>query len=231
MENFKDIKKKYFLRKKGIEIGGPSPFFNKKGFMPIYGRSINLDGVNFAQSTIWTGEIDKKKGYEVNGKRMGKQFILDTVDLTSIKNNSYDFVLSCNNIEHIANPLKAVEQWLSVLKPGGIFVIVAPRKESNFDHNRDIVDFEHLLKDYQNQTAEDDLTHLEEIITLHDLEMDKPAGTPEQFKNRSLKNYENRCLHHHVFDLEVLNKVVTHFKLSIIRKAQIDTDYVIIGQK
>jgi hypothetical protein len=28
----------------------------------------------------------------------------------------------------------------------------------------------------------------------------RPAGTPEQFRARSLLNFKNRCLHHHVFD-------------------------------
>ena len=42
------------------------------------------------------------------------------------------------------------------------------------------------------------------IYKEHDLSMDTPAGTFEQFRERLMKNYENRCLHHHVFDLEVL---------------------------
>ena len=228
MKDFKEIEH-FFRNKTGLEIGGPSWFF--KRYMPIYDKIANLDGVNFSSSTIWTGAIDEKKGFVIDDKSVGKQYILDAVDLTSIKNNTYDFVLSCNNIEHIANPMKAIEQWLSVLKKGGILVIIAPRKESNFDHNRDIVKFNHLIADYQNKTSEDDLTHLEEILTLHDLKMDPPSGTIEQFKERSLKNFENRCLHQHVFDLNVLREIYEHFNLSIIRSFQLDSDYVIIGQK
>lgn len=230
MKDFKEIEN-YFRKKNGLEIGGPSSIFNKNGFMPIYDKIENLDGVNFASSTIWTGAIDEEKGYIINGKRVGKQYILDAVDLTPIKKNSYDFVLSCNNIEHIANPMKAIEQWLSVLNQGGILVIVAPRKEANFDHNREIVKINHLISDYQNKIMEDDLTHLEEILTLHDLKMDPPAGTIEQFKERSLKNFENRCLHQHVFDLNVLRNIYEHFNLSIIKSIQLDSDHVIIGQK
>jgi SAM-dependent methyltransferase len=174
IKNFNEIEH-YFSNKSGIEIGGPSRFF--KLCLPIYDKISNLDGVNFSTSTIWTGPIDEKNGYMIDGIRVGKQYILDAVDLTSIKNETYDFVLSCNSIEHIANPIKAIEQWLSVLKKGGVLVIIAPRKESNFDHNRDIVKFDHLIADYQNKIKEDDLTHLEQILTLHDLKMDPPAGT------------------------------------------------------
>jgi len=67
--------------------------------------------------------------------------------------------------------------------------------------------FESLKDKFQRDVGEDDLSSLPEILELHYLEMDKPAGTPEQFKERSLKNFENRCLHHHVFDINLLIQV------------------------
>jgi SAM-dependent methyltransferase len=222
---------KFFTDKKGLEIGGPSPFFTEAGPMPIYTKITALDGVNFSSSTIWTGAINEADGYRIDGKRLGRQYILDTVNLASIGKGTYDFVLSCNNIEHIANPLKAVEQWLSVLKAGGVLVIVAPRKEVNFDRNRDVVTFDHLVSDYQNGATEDDLSHMEEILTLHDLELDPPAGTMDQFRQRSLRNFENRCLHHHVFDLCVLQETCRYFNMSIIKGIRLYTDYVVIGRK
>jgi SAM-dependent methyltransferase len=230
MKDIKEIEK-YFFNKNGLEIGGPSKIFSKNGFMPIYDKILTLNGVNFSPSTIWTGTIDQEKGLIIDGKRVGKQYILDTVNLSLIGKDIYDFVLSSNNIEHIANPIKAVEQWLSVLKRGGILVIVAPRKEATFDHKREIVTYDHLMNDYQNEIKEDDLTHLEEILSLHDLKLDPLAGTIEQFTKRSLNNYENRCLHHHVFDLDVLSRIYEYFNLSIIKSVERDQDYIIIGQK
>jgi hypothetical protein len=57
-----------------------------------------------------------------------------------------------------------------------------------------------MLDDYGLGTDETDTTHLQEIIALHDLSRDPAAGSAEQFRQRSLRNFENRCLHHHVFD-------------------------------
>ncbi len=219
----------FFLDKTGLEIGGPSWFF--KGRLPVYDKIKTLDGVNFSTSTIWTGAIDADRGFVVDGRRVGRQYILDAVDLSPIGKDAYDFVLSCNNIEHIANPMKAMEQWLSVLKKGGVLVVVAPRKEANFDHNRKTVAFGHLLADYENNTAEDDLTHLEEILALHDLGRDLHAGTMEQFRERSLRNFENRCLHQHVFDMNVLKELFGYFELTVIESMQLDGDYVVIGRK
>jgi len=219
----------FFLDKTGLEIGGPSWFF--KGRLPVYDKIKTLDGVNFSTSTIWTGAIDADRGFVVDGRRVGRQYILDAIDLSPIGKDAYDFVLSCNNIEHIANPMKAMEQWLSVLKKGGVLVVVAPRKEANFDHNRKTVAFGHLLADYENNTAEDDLTHLEEILALHDLGRDLHAGTMEQFRERSLRNFENRCLHQHVFDMNVLKELFGYFELTVIESMQLDGDYVVIGRK
>lgn len=236
ISNYKQIAdyfviEKFFQGMEGLEIGGPSSIFSDRGLMPIYSSMKTLDGVNFAASTVWTGEIVEDKGFLVEGRRVGRQFIFDAVDCRPIAGSRYDFVLSSNNIEHLANPLKAIEQWLSVLKPGGVLVLIAPRKESNFDHRREIVSFDHLLCDYQNDTDEGDLTHLEEILERHDLKLDRPAGSFQQFKERSLNNSTYRCLHHHVFDLGVLKDICRHFSLVVIKEIQIESDYVIIGKK
>ncbi len=221
----------FFRNKKGIEIGGPSPFFYKKGPFPIYHKVLSLDCVNFSQSTVWTGEIDAQQGYMIDGRQLGQQFFFDAVELESIPNESYDFLLSCNNIEHFANPLKAVEQWVQKIKSGGTLLIVAPRKDFTFDHKRKVVKFEHLLQDYESKITEDDLTHLEEILKLHDLELDPLAGTLEQFRERSLKNFENRCLHQHVFDLAVLQEIMNYFHLSVHSKFEQDENYFILSKK
>ena len=212
----------FLINKNGIEIGGSSTFFNN-----YYSKMKSIDNVNFSAHTVWG---DSGKDFVVNGKKMGTQYILEATDLSSIK-KTYDFVLSCNNIEHIANPMKAVEQWVSILKKGGALIVVAPKRESNFDHRRKITTFVHLMADYKNNIGEDDLSHLEEILKLHDLSLDPPAGTFEQFKARSLKNIENRCLHHHVFDNFLLKSVFEHFGLQVIYSSNTNDDYIIGGLK
>lgn len=53
-----------------------------------------------------------------------------------------------------------------------------------------------------------DMTHLEEIMLLNDLSVDPSAVKIENFKKRSLDNYNNRGLHHHVYDLNVMTQMV-----------------------
>ena len=69
-----------------------------------------------------------------------------------------------------------------------------------FDHRRQPTPVSHMMEDYERDIGEKDETHLNEILDLHDLSRDPPAGPPGQFRARSLLNVENRCLHHHAFD-------------------------------
>lgn len=216
----KRLRARVYLRnlrgKKGLEIGGPSSIFNNDGILPIYQVVTSLDGCNFANETIWEGKIREGWNYQYLKERdAGYQYISDAVDLNRIKSNSYDFVLSSHNIEHIANPLKAMNEWKRVLKDGGLLLLVVPDKNGTFDHNRPVTTLSHLIEDFETDVGEQDLSHLPEILELHDLKRDLAAGDISSFKKRALNNYRNRCLHHHVFDTELVLAVLDHLDLAV----------------
>jgi SAM-dependent methyltransferase len=121
---------------------------------------------------------------------------------------SFDFVLSSHCLEHLANPLAALREWLRVCRDGGHLVLVLPNPRHTFDHRRPITTLSHLKADFANGTAENDQTHVPEILSLHDLWRDPLAGTMEEFRTRTLGNADNRCLHHHVFDLPLIRTVL-----------------------
>lgn len=189
----------YFTwNKQGLEIGGPSDIFRRSGLIPLYHLVRSLDNCDFAAATVWTSH-DTYFVYDET-KDPGKTYLLDGSNLSSIPDNRYDFILSCHNLEHFANPAKALAEWSRVLRPRGALILVVPFYRETFDHRRPLTSVEHMLEDFERNTGEDDLTHLPEILALHDLSMTPEAGTLEQFRQRSLSNVSNRCLHHHVFD-------------------------------
>ncbi len=216
--------------KQGLEIGGPSGIFSEKNYLPVYPYVKSLDGVNFSNKTIWEGEIEQGTNYQFDGKK-GFQYISEGTDLQQIKENTYDFVLSCNNLEHIANPIKSLLEWKRVIKNEGFIILILPRKESNFDHKRPITSFEHLKKDFENNTDESDLTHLGEILQLHDLKRDSHAGSFADFEKRSKDNFQNRSLHHHVFDIPLLEKMINYAGMQIIISHSSPTDHFIAALK
>ncbi len=131
----------------------------------------------------------------------------------------------------MANPLKAMKEWVRVVKGGGHLLLVLPNKAANFDYRRPVTKFEHLLDDYLRAIGEDDLTHLEEILQLHHLSRDPPAGDPEAFRQRSMDNVKNRTLHHHVFDRELIGQIFKHAELEMVVQQETRTDPIALGVK
>jgi SAM-dependent methyltransferase len=134
------------------------------------------------------------------------QFIHDASDMSSIADCSYDFLVASHILEHVANPLAALVEFRRVLKPKGAILILVPNRELTFDHRRPFTTMAHLEEDWLAKRDESDLTHLDEILALHDMSMDVAIDTLDEFRERSLRNFENRCLHHHVFSLGVLEE-------------------------
>jgi len=135
--------------------------------------------------------------------------------MESIPSASYDFVLSSHALEHTANPILALSEWIRLLKDQGTLVLLLPHKDGTFDHRRPVTTLQHLIADFDAGMAEDDLTHMPEIMALHDLERDPEAGDLAAFKARSERNFENRCFHHHVFDTHLAVRLVDHMGMQI----------------
>jgi len=145
------------------------------------------------------------------------QFICDATNLKSVLDASYECVLASHCLEHVANPLRALKEWKRILKEGGLLVLVLPHKDGIFDWRRPTTSLAHMREDYENNTGEDDLTHLPEILALHDLEMDEGAGSPERFYLRCINNLSNRTMHHHVFDTSTAISLVDESGFQLIR--------------
>jgi SAM-dependent methyltransferase len=219
----------HVIQKCGLEIGGPSEIF--RTVLPVYRDVRSLDGLNFAPNTIWEGEIRAGRSYRYHGRRLGHQFISEATDLSGIPDDTYEFILSSNCLEHVANPLKALLEWKRVLKSDGILIIALPNKCSNFDHRRSITDFQHIVDDAKRCVGEDDLTHLDEIQSLHDLARDVAAGDAEQFRARSLNNYKNRTLHHHVFDDVLIRKILEYVGFRVVDVTPTHLDFFALATK
>lgn len=107
-----DIYRGAVEQKVGLDIGSPSRLWATGHFLPIYSVCSYVDGCNFADKTVWEGKI-REGHYRCEGvHRKGYQYISDAIDLTVLSNHFYDFILSCHSLEHIANPIRALREWL-----------------------------------------------------------------------------------------------------------------------
>lgn len=219
--------------KNGLEVGGPSGVFATRGLLPLYSVVASLDNCNFAAKTTWEGYITEGKTFRFSKEREpGMQYVAEATNLNLINSESYDFVLSSHAIEHTANPIRCLTEWIRVIKVEGALVLLIPHKDATFDHCRPVTTLDHLLDDFNRNVGEDDLTHLAEILQLHDLKLDPAAGTLAAFRLRSEANLENRCLHQHVFDTRLAVSLLDRMGLKIrAAEAARPNHIIVVAQK
>ena len=195
--------------KMGVEIGGPS----ETGGL-IYRSSTQMDNIIFSRETVWSSHVTGKYNYYPG--KTGNVIINDAVNITNVGDSAYDFVFASHCLEHIANPIKALKEWLRIIKTGGYVILILPEKTRCFDHKREVSKFSTLLSQYEKNVGEDDLSTLPEILKNHDLVLDPPAGDLGSFTRRSLDNYNNRCLHHYVYSPKLLLEICSHLGCEFI---------------
>jgi SAM-dependent methyltransferase len=219
----------YLAGKIGLEIGGASEIFGYGGPLASYDILDRLDNCLFSARTIWTGAAPAGQAFEYHRrKQAGTQFICDATDLKPIQDASYECILSSHCLEHVANPLRALAEWRRVLRADGLLLLVLPHKDLTFDWRRSVTLLAHMIEDHAKNVGEDDLTHLPEILSLHDLEKDKGAGSPEQFRLRCMENFRNRAMHHHVFDTPAAISLVDYASFQVIRVENLEPYHIII---
>lgn len=220
-----------FPKRKTLEIGGPSNRLFVE-ILPVYKCLTDLDIINFSNDTVWSKFSEDNRMNYYKGKS-ARTMVSDGLTLDNIQDETYELFLASHVLEHLANPLKALTNWLRVLKPQGILLLVLPKKETTFDHKRQITKFSLLLEKLKKNVGEDDLSSLPEILELHDLSRDLAAPQdPQKFKERCMNNFNNRTLHHHVFSMDLLHEIGDYFKLKFLGEVIYDNhDQIILFQK
>lgn len=213
--------------KSGIEIGGPSAVFSRwYRPLPIYRSIGSLDNCVFSASTVWASHSDTYAYHPA--KTPGKFVLCDGSDISSVANGSYDFVLSSHNLEHFANPIKALKEWERIVRPGGKLVLVLPHYTKTFDHRRTPTPVSHMVDDFNRDLQESDLEHVPEILALHDRSLDPGAGSYEHFHERCMKNAEMRCLHHHVFDENNSHELLEYLGMKVLAVETADPSHIFL---
>ncbi len=217
--------------RQGLEIGGPSSCFSR-GFLPLYQEVGGLDNCNFSSETIWEGTLRAGRTFHFyKGKPPGIQFVCEGSNLGPIADASYDFILSHHALEHMANPIGALKDWRRVLKPGGHVILIVPHKAMTFDHRRPVTTLEHLILDFQQGTREDDTTHVEEILRLHDPLLDWGADARDQFEVRCRDNFRLRSMHHHVFTTGLVIQMFDYLGMQVLlAESHVESNALVVAR-
>jgi SAM-dependent methyltransferase len=189
-----------------LEIGGPSALFRSDNLVPVYDRAASIDNVNYAGATLWEADLKDGGTYAPEGQVLGTQWLREATELDDM--GPYDVVISSHTIEHTANPLRALRSWRNATKPGGWLVLVVPHLDGTFDHRRPVTTLQHLHDDEAAAAMEDDTTHVDEILGLHDVDRDPGLPSHDDLHDRVARNVATRSMHHHVFDSRTVWQMV-----------------------
>ena len=129
--NRSELADKYLKYLKGIEIGGSS--HNQFGL-----NTLNVD------YTSDMNTIFKKEEKKLYGEPL-KVDIVSKGDELPFNDNELDFVISSHVLEHFFDPVKALKEWVRVVKPGGYVFMIIPHKERTFDKERERTTLQELI--------------------------------------------------------------------------------------
>lgn len=144
---------------RGLEIGASS-------HNPFGLNTLNVD-YSDDYTTIYKQEEIRAVG------RYATVDIVASGDNLPLEDSSVDFVISSHVIEHFYDPIKALKEWLRVVRPGGYVYIIAPHKERTFDRDRPRTTLTELLErhEFPNPPIPDHHGHYSVWITEDFLEL------------------------------------------------------------
>lgn len=117
-----------------------------------------------------------------------------------IDSGAFDFVISSHVLEHTTNPGRVIEEWLRIVRPGGIAYMIFPDKNFCFDRRRAVTTTEHLMDDFHNKIEVTDIEHYRDFIYNSEGEDGIKRNPTEEFVERCWKGQTS--IHVHTFTFE-----------------------------
>ncbi len=156
-----------FLRGEGVEIGALD-------FPLRLPRSARVRYVDYMDAP------GLREAYE-STLREGRPLVVpDVVDdgarLASFADASLDFVVANHMLEHVEDPIAALQHQLRVLRPGGVLYLTLPDARASFDAPRQRTTPEHLLRDHREGPQVSRREHYEECARLIEGHQDETVG-------------------------------------------------------
>lgn len=143
----------YYLHGSGIEIGA----LHNPLRVPLAAHVKYVDRMTVDDLRRHYPELQREKLVRVD-------IVDDGELLTTIPDDSQDFVIANHFIEHCENPLLALANMWRVLKPAGILYLAVPDKRFTFDADRPPTTPEHLVADFTSGPEQSRATHYAEWV-------------------------------------------------------------------
>jgi SAM-dependent methyltransferase len=139
---------------------------------------------------------------------------------------SLDFVIANHVVEHIEDPVGALENLVRVLRPGGVLFLALPDARHTFDVSRErTTTIEHLLRDHDQGPEISRAEHYHEWALVECLPEQQIARRVEEFARDGARH------HFHVWDLDGFLELLRELGLPVsleLAQAHLDEFAVIL---
>lgn len=125
-----------YLQGEGAEIGAlMQPILTPMGSSTKY--------IDRVPASYWRTQADR-------GVRLVDPDIIDEGnELSTIADNTFDYLIAAHVLEHIEDPISALKNWLRVIKRGGHLLVAVPDKRYCGEEERPLTSVEHFMRDYE----------------------------------------------------------------------------------
>lgn len=142
-------------------------------------------------------------------EKVNSIYITGLEEMKGIADSSIDFLIACHVIEHVKNPLLAIEKAWDKLKPKGKFILLVPHKDLTFDAQRELTTQDHFILDYKRPLKERDFLHFVEFY-------EKAFVSSNPFEKAvQAFNSKNSDIHYHTWNESSFLTMVQYFSNHI----------------
>lgn len=182
----RELARKY-LRGSGVEFGA----LNAPLDVP---KTLNVTYADVQDNDDYIALASRQYGHVT-----APSIIADIETMEGIADASLDFVIANQVLEHVENPLRALQTISRVLRPGGIAFVALPDKRFSFDRKRANTPLAHFLKDFEEGPDWSRQEHYDDWVH-HAEGLDGPAR--QQRVAEMLASRAN--IHFHVWDFNTM---------------------------
>ncbi len=208
---------KKYLSGEGLEIGAlHNPTEMRHGTKIRY-----VDILSKEEAISRHPELDPAKIVPV-------EYVEDGFSLPSFSDQTQDFLVASNVLEHSPDPLGTILGWSRVLRMGGRLLLSVPIAGRCFDRSRPITPIQHFVDDFELSREGDKETmgqrnrgHYEECLRLvgHQLEMNagdtRPYSEEEILAKLDLLPSSGYDIHFHTFTIDSFAELLEYYTQHI----------------
>jgi SAM-dependent methyltransferase len=206
-------------RARNSPVGRHSLYFAGKAVMLCRGTGVEVGSLNkrlpLAANVLY---LDVRKTTELRElyRNDGRVSHIGQVHLVAhggrypfIDDNAFDFVVSSHVLEHTCNPPRQIEEWLRIVRPGGIVYMIVPDKRFCFDRRREATPLEHFVDEFECDTESITEDHYRDYIVNTDGEDGLVRDTSDAYIESCWR--QQGSIHAHTFTADSFRQFLDYF--------------------